>query len=506
MKRIALLLSAVFVILLASCQKDDLSWQGEIADIKSELANQKKLIEALQNDARIVSITQGTDSYTIKFTNGQSITLTNGKTPVMSIGDNGNWFINGEDTGKASRGQDGTNGEDGKDGENGADGHTPSIEIKNGTWWIEGEDTGIRAQAQDGNDGSNAPRIVSIVDHYTFMEFVFDDGSIISSPKTGYKCISSERYNKVLVTDASVVGKDNYIRKDTYISCLIECDKDLHILLGRGRTTYEGYFLEIDNEDLTLHHYVTSDEIVKSYKHNLNITDRLFVSIDHSDGTTATVTLQAGGVEKKWNLTWWAGGAVFATNLGTSPVAVDLSFFPKRTDNSVWIIGDSYVNWTKETRWPYYMCQYGFSNWLADHQPGAGSGIMLASFRNDIMYGHPVYALWMIGMNDKNDTDGEPFSYWLKNTNEFISLCEANGIIPILSTIPTTPHRTHNGKTAWVRSSGYRYIDVAAAVDPDDDGQWLDGMLETDNVHPTALGAQAIAQRVLVDFPEITYK
>jgi len=485
------------LLLFASCAKDDLSWQDEIAGLKSELANQKKLIEALQNDARIVSITQGTDSYTIKFTNGQTITLTNGKTPVMSIGDNGNWYINGEDTGKPSRGQDGQDGEDGDDG------ITPTVEIKNGTWWINGEDTGIKAQAQDGND---APRIISVIDHYTYMEFVFDDGSIISSPKTGYTVMSSERYNKVLPDGASVVGKQNYIRKDTYISCLFQGDENMHVLVGRGRTTYEGYYLEIDRDDMVLHHYTTEDIVVKTYKHTLNITDRLFFSIDHSDGSTATITLQAGGEEKKYSVSWWGGGAVFATNLGTSLVSVDLSFFPKRATNSTWIVGDSYINWTRDTRWLYYIDQRGFSCWLADHQPGAGSATMLESFRNDLMYGRPAYAVWCMGMNDKNDSNGAPAPYWLSNTKAFISLCEANGIIPILATIPSTPNRTHNGKAAWVRQSGYRYIDFSAAVTQSDGHEWQDGFLDVDNVHPTALGAQAMAQRVLVDFPEITYK
>ncbi len=88
----------------------------------------------------------------------------NGFTPV--IGENGNWFINGEDTGKPSRGADGktptveigpgpdyywiidgvtTNitakGQDGKDGSDGKDGFTPVIG-ENGNWWIDGQDTG----------------------------------------------------------------------------------------------------------------------------------------------------------------------------------------------------------------------------------------------------------------------------------------------------------------------------------------------------------------------------
>ena len=58
-----------------------------------------------------------------------------GYTPY--IGENGNWWINGVDTGKPAIGKDG---------------HTPYIG-ENGNWWIAGEDTGIPAIGQDGLDG-----------------------------------------------------------------------------------------------------------------------------------------------------------------------------------------------------------------------------------------------------------------------------------------------------------------------------------------------------------------
>ena len=95
----------------------------------------------------------------------------NGVTP--NIGDNGNWWIGGEDTGIPAKGKDGADGQDGATpviGENGnwwiggvdtgvpatgadgEDGATPEIG-ENGNWWIDGEDTGIPAKGQDGQDG-----------------------------------------------------------------------------------------------------------------------------------------------------------------------------------------------------------------------------------------------------------------------------------------------------------------------------------------------------------------
>lgn len=87
-----------------------------------------------------------------------------GDTPY--IGDNGNWWIGGVDTGikaegsdgadgsDGSDGKDGQDGKDGEDGEDGKDGLTPYIG-SNGNWWIGTTDTGIKAAGVNGADGKD---------------------------------------------------------------------------------------------------------------------------------------------------------------------------------------------------------------------------------------------------------------------------------------------------------------------------------------------------------------
>lgn len=164
MKRLILLvLVSVFMF---SCEDD--RWKQELENIKTELANQKQLIEALQQSSTVTNIEQGDGQYTINFSDGQSITLSNGKTPIITIGENGNWYIDGIDTGNPSQGNDGTNGD------------TPSIEIGgNGNWIINGNDTGIKAE---GIDGSDAPYIKSIAIIYNAFYFYFSDGNNIIVP------------------------------------------------------------------------------------------------------------------------------------------------------------------------------------------------------------------------------------------------------------------------------------------------------------------------------------
>lgn len=175
-------------LFMLSCADD--SWKQELEDIKAELANQKQLIEALQQNSTITGIEQGNGQYTIKFSNGQAITLTNGKTPIITIGENGNWFIDGVDTGKPSKGEDGadgadgSNGTNGEDGTDGTDGKTPTIEIgANGNWIINGIDTEIKAEGQD---GKNAPYIVSIIENQSSIIFIFSDNTSITCSKPSY--------------------------------------------------------------------------------------------------------------------------------------------------------------------------------------------------------------------------------------------------------------------------------------------------------------------------------
>lgn len=79
------------------------------------------------------------DTYTITYDNGDTTTFTitngvdgeqgiqgepgeDGHTPVITIGENGNWYIDGEDTGVLAEGVQGPQGEPGEDGVDGEDG------------------------------------------------------------------------------------------------------------------------------------------------------------------------------------------------------------------------------------------------------------------------------------------------------------------------------------------------------------------------------------------------
>ena len=103
-----------------------------------------------------VTITDGTGEHTFDVMNG----LDGGEAAAPEIGDNGNWFINGEDTGKPSRGEtgaDGTPGDKGDPGADGADGFSPTVQVTDGdgthTVTITDKDGDHSFTINDGADG-----------------------------------------------------------------------------------------------------------------------------------------------------------------------------------------------------------------------------------------------------------------------------------------------------------------------------------------------------------------
>lgn len=172
-------------------------------------------------------------------------------------------------------------------------------------------------------------------------------------------------------------------------------------------------------------------------------------------------------------------------------------------NKDIWLLGDSYMAYEPE-RWAYYLEQNGYAeNVLISSFPGAWSSTNIASFEMLLKYGTPKYAVWAMGMNDGGDGLDAPSANWVSGRDSFLALCEGEHIIPIFCTIPTVPTVNNEQKNAWVRASGYRYIDFAKAVLATSSGAWGTGMLSGDGVHPTANGARALYYQALTDFPEI---
>lgn len=318
---------------------------------------------------------------------------------------------------------------------------------------------------------------------YDSIEIVSPDIPILYSRKT-------------IRSGDTFFGDETFIRKNTFLTFNIKNNGTAHLLAGRGYNDYSGNWLEITSDSVFVHRRTTSDIILSKLPHHLALGSQIRVGIYYKEGSTANINIESCGQSFDFNAPWWAGGAMFVSNMSDGDVLATMSLYALDAEEPLWIVGDSYINWQDANRWPYYLYREGYSNWLGDHLPGAGSTQMLQSFINDLKLGKPKYAVWCLGMNDRQDSDNRPSEVWLNSIRSFITVCEQNGITPILTTVPSVPKRNHKAKSAWVRKSGYTYIDISQAVSDNDSPNWFSDYLSADNIHPSATGAKVIADKV----------
>ena len=159
MKRIIFSFTIV-AFLMTGCYKDDINdLKGKYNSLQTELEKQAQnyqtILNALQNQLTVTGVENTSSGYKIVFSDGKTIDLTQGHTPVFTVGDNGNWHVDGVDT-KVK-----------------AEGSTP--EIVDGYWYIDGENTEVKA------DGA-ATSIIGIVIQDGDMTFTFGNGETITVP------------------------------------------------------------------------------------------------------------------------------------------------------------------------------------------------------------------------------------------------------------------------------------------------------------------------------------
>ncbi len=262
-------------------------------------------------------------------------------------------------------------------------------------------------------------------------------------------------------------------------------------------------------------------------EHGIALTNKTTIEISQEiTDLTAKIRIydDLGNVYEK-NANDWGVGMPFVKNNSESPIDADLSFFPMDINKSIWVFGDSYMDFKSTVRWPYYLRQKGFINWLSNNQAGMSPSEGIEDLKSLLSLGYyPKYLVWVLGMNGdalESKVDGEYAisDYQKNNLDKMIAICKEHNIEPIIATIPTTPAkdsitpdsglsnaagRQRTGYCKYVKSLGYRYIDQAEAVGTDENGNWNAGLLSSDFVHPTEKGAKVLLSRILLDFPEIS--
>lgn len=308
--------------------------------------------------------------------------------------------------------------------------------------------------------------------------------------------------------DIVKLPENNTKNKQVYVfSGNITSFDTLHIGRIRDNDTTNGDF-EINDTSIIIHTDLGHSQTVN---HGLTIeNDIQFIIETDTSNDFSMVKLFSNGnmfdaTNEFTNKRFIAdNGKPYVKSVSSSLYECSFSWTSRNINKPIWLFGDSYVSFY-DSRWINYLINDGFDkSTLINGFAGEGSIDALTSLKNLIQVRKPEYIIWILGMNNA-DTSSAINQVWYNCVIELIDLCNRYNIDVILATIPNTPTMNHTYKNAWIKASGYRYIDFAAAVGATNTGSsWFTGMLNQDNVHPTETGAKALYVRALTDFPEFT--
>lgn len=309
--------------------------------------------------------------------------------------------------------------------------------------------------------------------------------------------------NGTLHSGESWVLENNNImaRKVFVLSGIVNSFSTLE--MGHGtKTNSPSSWVVVDNENITVYSTPTNKVTLA---HGLIIKNTIQIIIEVGANYKAKITLLSNGEKYNTEQDWDGNiGNIFVNSINTELANCTVSWTCKNYSSPIWAYGDSYFGMTNKARWIAHLLSNGYgSDMLIDGYPGRGSDDAYNSLQASLKHGKPKYILWAMGMNNP-DNDSSVNKNWNNRFNDVKNVCKENDITLIGCTIPNTPTQFNSYKNNVVRNAGIKYIDFAKSVGTEHKGDsWYDGMLSSDNVHPTEKGAMTLYLQALADFPEL---
>lgn len=282
------------------------------------------------------------------------------------------------------------------------------------------------------------------------------------------------------------------------IGCVFNTQQMGTIKIYKSQNDYCRGEINIDATNITEFSNGGEETIIP---HGLTITDGLVVSIVKGTINTSITLTNTAGEKVTKQLSKWIGcrGEIikFISISGTY-TNITLSHSGTWMDKDTWIFGNSYTDF-----WPSKCYANGGSNFYLDGYSGRSAQGGYDSLLLALKYGKPKRIVWMLGMNNP-DTEIAVNESWNNIFNELKKLCAIMNIQLIPCTIPNVPERIHTFKNQIIRNSGLPYIDISSVLGANEKGSnWFSGLLSSDNVHPTGLGSEIIANTIIAGVPDI---
>lgn len=452
------------------------------------------------------------------------------------IGENGNWFVDGKDTGIYAKGEAGELGPD-------ATGFTVSsvevqsvsqdgltttykVTLSTGTEFtfdkidgaaveiesceeVTSESTelgkvfeitfkdGYKAKffvknGKDGKDGTLTLEDINALEGVANLEII---ANTVLAPKT--LTVNAE----ALASGESLEINSGSILNDKAILLYFDADEigEGRILLGEGSGEGSSY-LEITKSYFKFYTVVDGEPVeTKKFTHNLPYSNGIYISIEVTAGRA---TFRAKSTDKSSYdraITWSGiGGGLYVKAEDTAMTKVQLKYFADSLKNDVYVVGDFGIA-VHEEGWTKCYFDNGYDRALVSGYSEMTAAEAIVEFERLLTLGTPRYAVWCVGMNDA-DGESTPNASWLEATERFLALCTEKEIIPVLVTLPEISDTNNAEKNDWVKDNADKYVKFSYAIGSDNE----DVMYSEGNL--TELGAQSLYMQILVDFPELLLK
>ena len=327
------------------------------------------------------------------------------------------------------------------------------------------------------------------------------------------------------------------------ISAIFTCKKDSVIRFGydsnntvvNDNLTNSMLMCEIDTQNRTLIMYRwnwsdPSPELVKKVNFNFNMIneDKYIISVEkdtinHVIVSLANINKPSTIVTLEHNVTYqkdqetgsgycrcWGCGRF--TVISGDVILQRFSMYTKCNINpKIYIVGDSYIE--NASRNPLCCYAQRLKETLNDDVVLSGSGgatVLTIRKRIWLELGiiEPRFTILQVGVND-SVTSALTVDSFKEKITELISIIKDNGSTPILTTIPRiiSPDNLSfiSKVNPWIKSLGYKYIDLALIMSTGDSETQDITLYQSDKTHPTILCGQTIYNWILFNLPELIY-
>ena len=356
---------------------------------------------------------------------------------------------------------------------------------------------------------------ISRVDSICFAEA--SDSDSLSPRKTSQKIC---RRREMADGDVIELEKNSLANFKRYAFSIVGIRTFGSIRMHHGDAVeeYQSGYVEIDSTNITIYRYYSdSRNYTVTYPHGLTIGNSLQFSLTvGASASNAIIELVSdGNMFRKEDINWSpCHGMVKLVSIGSNLCDVDFSYGSTNVGASTLLMGDSYMGHADKARWCYYLVHNGFDNYILNAYPGETAVSGLADLKVLLTHFTPKRLFWCYGMNNI-DSSSTVNSSWMSAYEEVAQICRESDIELILMTFPTarggkvddtniSNMRVMKHKNAIIRESGFRYVDIDKAFGADEEtGEWYDGYMSSDGVHPTEKGAVVMYNAIMTTIPEM---